>query len=586
MINSAVASGGCAVNKYNDAESNLSLARAHLGILNSIPQPIFSKTKDKLILFDGELYNNETALSDPEHVLDLYSKVGGDCVYSLEGIFAFVICDFTACKVKIFNDRFGLKPIYYYNDFKEGLIFASEIKSILQIPFVEKQRDDSAVADLLTFGFVMGDKTLIQDIKLVPPASCLAFDFKTGDSSLKKYWELKELFMPKGQRNLKVSDDDVVDAFICAVKKRCKNKEILGLALSGGKDTRAMLAAMGNETSGLKTYTVGIKGCIDEWVAQKLSIAAKTKHKFIELDVAYLNNFEKYANSMIYLSDGFYMPHELTEMLVLDYLKAAPFKILIRGHGGEIAKAHLLYPANADQETLKLKQKNEILSRLFEKLNHLKAEFDLKKLFTPALYSEIEKTRINRLDSCLGEAIEALNPADVFIYLYMREFVTKGVVPSLEIFRNAAEIRLPFMDYEFLKLLLQLPIERRWKGEIQYKAIKKCSPLLMKVPDSNTRAPLDAGIIRTFVSDKTISLLRRLNIKGFRHYTRFEKWYSDEFMNAVKGILLNGEARKRDLFNLGYLEEILSKGAKNQVAFGNFVGTLVGIEFWHRNFLD
>jgi len=111
-------------------------------------------------------------------------------------------------------------------------------------------------------------------------------------------------------------------------------------------------------------------------------------------------------------------------------------------------------------------------------------------------------------------------------------------------------------------------------------------PSLIKVPNSNTGAPLDAGPLRLFVTDKFNSLMKRLSVPGFRHYTEFNKWYRDVFKEISRRLIFHEKTRSRNLYDMDFLKEVFDihmAGSKN---YGRLLGTVVGIELWFRSFVD
>src|SRR5580698_8622388 len=133
------------------------------------------------IVFNGEVYNyielrdelvqlghTFRTKSDTEVILRMYLQFGESCVARLNGMFAFLIYDRTRQRVLAARDHLGIKPLYYHLN-SDGIIFASEIKALLQHPDLTIQPEESAIRDYLVFQFVLGERTLFQDVyKLLP----------------------------------------------------------------------------------------------------------------------------------------------------------------------------------------------------------------------------------------------------------------------------------------------------------------------------------------------------------------------------------------------------------------------------------
>jgi len=573
------------IDQFLDEQRGIFLGLTSLGLLNKLDHPIKNDKENVRLIFHGELYNNQGPFSDPEYIQNLYSQKGDACASSLNGIFHFALYDKKSGQIKLFSDKFGLHPLYY-TVLPNGIIFAPEAKAILQGSNIKKDVDYQSIADFFHFGNLLGNKTLFAHIKLLPPGSVLMYDLKTKSLQIKRYWDLKNLFVEKGNYNDNLKSDDVVDVLIDSIKKRCTHKEWLGLSLSGGLDSRGILAGLGENSENIFTYTLGLPGCTDQKLSQKMSEAANTRHEFIELGDTYLHDFENMANTMINLSDGMFHPHESTEMLALAYFQRAPFKILLRGHGGEIAKAGLAYPVMVTPEVYSCRNGSEILDCIYKKTNLVLPDGELNQLLTPCFYKQVKEGAMISLKQSCGEISEFLAPADVCIYYYIKEHIRRHVVASLDIFRTKIEIRMPYVDENFIRLVLQLPVARRNKGEIHYRLIQRCMPDLIKIPNSNTGAPLDAGKLRLFLIDKFASLMRKLDVGGFRHYTEFQSWQRKHFKETTEKILFSSELKNRDIYNMTYLRDIFTKHVSDKKNYGHLLGTLVGIELWYRNFVD
>ncbi len=111
-------------------------------------------------------------------------------------------------------------------------------------------------------------------------------------------------------------------------------------------------------------------------------------------------------------------------------------------------------------------------------------------------------------------------------------------------------------------------------------------PQLLKIPNSNTGAPLDAGKIRLVVTDKFNSIMKRLSIPGFRHYTEFNKWHRDGFKQSIQNIIFNDRLADRGLYNMDYLKHVYEQHLSGKKNYGAFIGTVVGLELWQRMFSD
>jgi len=555
-----------------------------LAQLKNLPFVDALENDNFLLLFVGELYNLPSS-STAEYILDLlHKRKNFSFLKDLEGIFSFSLFDKNSQVLYLVSDKFGLYPLYYtYSE--KFLIFSSRIRPILLCSHFDKELDYQAIGDLFYFGFVTGNKTLFKTLKLLPPASVLSFSISEGRIKLEKYWEDLSLFSPKGESQ-EISPKEVAFFFHQAVKKRLREKDLLGLSLSGGLDSRSILAALGPEAQGMPSYTLGLPRCEDERLSARMARIAGTKHVFLPITENSLKNFLSLARTLVFFSDGFYYPHESTEKVALDYFKRAPFRILFRGHGGELAKAALAFPVQVDQTVLKAKKALELTKIFLQKTNLVLLDLAPEEVF---LHPELKET-VTRISeesfAKISNLLENLSPGDVFLYFYLSEYIRRQAVASLNIFRAEVEIRLPFLDEDFLKILFKLPVTKRYQGEIHFEIVKTYMPALIKVPNSNTGAPLDAGKWRLYFTDKFNSLLKKLSIPGFRHYTEFDRWHRKYFREALEDILFDQKTLGRGLFDSSMLQRIFESHVSGRKNYARFLGTAAGLELWFREYLD
>lgn len=232
-------------------------------------QPMWTNDKRYVIVFNGEIYNfpelkkqlqNEGILflsnTDTEVILYLYRKYKSDTPKHLNGIFAFAIYDTIDNELFVARDHFGVKPLYYF--YRDGIFaFASEIKSLLQVPGFSPVLNLPALDSLLTFRHVPSPDTLFNGIFKLPPASGLLVK-QNVDITIECYWD----YTPQIQ--YKRTEKDTIDQLRLmyeeAVKRQMISDAPVGLSLSGGVDSGVLMALMSRFSGGpVKAFTVGFE---------------------------------------------------------------------------------------------------------------------------------------------------------------------------------------------------------------------------------------------------------------------------------------------------------------------------------------
>ncbi|MDO8619917.1 MAG: asparagine synthase (glutamine-hydrolyzing) [bacterium] len=226
-------------------------------------QPMTDSSKRLTIVFNGEIYNYQELRaelqgkytfksdSDTEVILNAYLEYGKECVKKFNGIFAFALWDEREQELFLARDQNGVKPLYYFWDTKR-FIFSSEIKAILEHS-VPREVDREAFNLYMRVGYVPEPYTMFRGIKKLPPAHYAVL--KGNEFSLKKYWEIADV------SNLSSREETVADIrklFKDSVKRQLISDRPVGIFLSGGIDSTAVLGATKEVSSGkVKTYSVG-----------------------------------------------------------------------------------------------------------------------------------------------------------------------------------------------------------------------------------------------------------------------------------------------------------------------------------------
>jgi asparagine synthase (glutamine-hydrolysing) len=518
------------------------------------------------------------ATTDDDLVAALYTHRGPDFVNELRGEFAVAVVDSSRRQLLLATDTVASYPLYWRVD-AGGLIFSSDLSALLSATPDVRHLDMSAVADYVTVGAVFGDKTLAKGVQVLSPGTTLIYDFQTNAVSVKKYVELATFFEPVATDRERYLDD-VQAAFVGAVDRSLTGTQQFGLSLSGGLDSRAILSATNGRSSSLRTYTLGVAGCADQVIASKLSHIAGTQHSFFELDRSYLRDFLPNMARMVSITDGMYLSHGLTEMLAIQFLDRTGIEVLLRGHGGELAKAHLAWPLHTDAQVYQLKSSDEVARYLSRRANYITPGLALNGFLAPEAAAAAGEGSV----SSIAEALRGhdLSPAAACSYLYLRELNRRFTVPSLELFRTRVDVRLPFVDRDFLRVLLAAPPEWRDNTAIHQKLTAAGIPRLLKVRNSNTGAPANAGPRSEFVLDKMNTVLKRLHVYGYRHYHNFDEWMRGMLLESVQAELLAPGARVQAFLAPGALERLIRETRTGQADHGYLLQVLVILELWQR----
>jgi hypothetical protein len=175
-----------------------------------------------------------------------------------------------------------------------------------------------------------------------------------------------------------------------------------------------------------------------------------------------------------------------------------------------------------------------------------------------------------------------LSPADLCSYLYLAEQHRRFTISSLELFRNAVEVRLPLADTGFLAALLGGPAAWRDDTTLHKSIIGRLAPGLLAVRNSNTGAPAGAGRLHETVMDKANTLLRRLGVHGWRHYHTFDAWMRQRLQESVRAVLLAPAALDRGIVRPEALRRLFEENTGGRAEHGYLFQVLLILELWQR----
>ncbi|MBF5042764.1 hypothetical protein FGE12_10170 [Aggregicoccus sp. 17bor-14] len=270
----------------------LAVARVHTGAIQLERQP--RTVSHVRVWLDGELYNQvelrrslkkplaESEQSDADLLGALYLA---DPTFAflkrIDGIYAAVLHNLRSGATHLVTDRYGLRQLYWTRQ-GERLAFASEPKALLAIPEFTPRIDPESVEQFLREGFLLGERTWFSGVTLLRAGSFLSWGPGMQEPSISRYWGWDDI-RPLGEVQ---TEDEVAEElgsrFRAAVARHSLHEGGVGVSLSGGLDSRALLAAVPAGRS-VHTVTFGTRGCADDLIARRVAQARGSTHHFVEL---------------------------------------------------------------------------------------------------------------------------------------------------------------------------------------------------------------------------------------------------------------------------------------------------------------
>lgn len=287
---------------FRDRDAGLALAMRRLAIIDLADgrQPMSTADGRFTIVFNGEIYNAPelrremegrgvafaTDHSDTEVVLNLYAERGADCLAPLNGMFAFALYDRDRRTLFCARDRVGIKPFYYWQG-GGRFAFASELKSLLTLPVVERSVDPQSLFHYMSLMFVPGERTILGGVRRLPPGHSLSYRFDTGDLRIERWWRLT--IDPQTGIGEAAWRERVRNALAAAARRWTLADVPVGCLLSGGLDSSAVVGLLARDGMTVNTYSLGFAGPGEEaWSELPLARAVAdrwgARHREIVLD--------------------------------------------------------------------------------------------------------------------------------------------------------------------------------------------------------------------------------------------------------------------------------------------------------------
>jgi asparagine synthase (glutamine-hydrolysing) len=578
------------------------IGRVHLGITNAEPQPIFNEDESICIFMDGEVFGYDEEKkklelsghdfrvgNDPEFCLHLFEEYGEKFVEKLDGSFVLVIYDMTNDKIIIANDRHGLRPFYYTKN-ENKCVFSAEVKGILKDEAFKKEVDHEAVADFFAFGRILGDKTLLKGIKLMPPSSIMTWS--RNKISIEKYWDFD--FQEKYDPNLNEEYyvDKLAILFRKSTERRTKGKHRIGVFLSGGMDSRLIVSAIDREFYPICTFTYGVKGGDEANIAKQVSENLGTKHKFLEIRRDYLVEF---AEKGVYLTDGMLNCAHLWWISLLPTVRQY-VDVMFHGTALDILLSSQWYGLK-QRELLKAK-KREFASVLYKEFNSLISEEIMPLFFSNTYYKKIKTYPFKSFKKCLDKvtATDAVNKSDSFFLRSVGRYYISSMV-----LRNYCEDRAPGLDKDFFEFVLKIPRNLRSQFQkLYFELLARLSPDLARISYQRTGVAPTAPILAHKIgfllkggykflgwklrekSRGTISLPEKFGYPDLGEWIRKDSLLRTYFEN----ILLDKKTLNREYFNPSFIAKMVDEHMTGKKDWAMQLCALLTFELWHRLFID
>ena len=486
----------------------------------------------------------------------------------LNGRFHGIVTDRRHEKAILFNDRFGLQRLYYYEG-QDAFYFAAEAKAILKVRPELRSIDPRSLGEFIVCGCALENRTLFPGIHVLPPGS--AWVFRGGELEKKnvyfqpREWEEEEPLKPETYYS------NLRDVFVRNLPRYFNGKERVGVSLTGGLDTRIIMAWRKAPPDSLPCYTFGsmFRDNQDVQLARQVAKICGQQHQVITTGDEFLQQFPHYAQRSIYLTDACVDLSRSPDLYVNKKVREiAPVRI-VGTYGSEMLLHAVMF----------------------------KAEEPATGLYKQEIEPQIEAAKKTY------DASRQVHPM-TFVAFRQSPWHHYGVL-GLE--QTQVAVRSPYLDNDLVKTIYKAPGTITANEEARLRLIQEGNPALAQLRTDRGIGGLNSRLTRGVLEflfkaeyaydcgmpqwaaqvDHLFASLHLERIWLGRHKVfHFRVWYRDRLANYVREMLFDQRSLKRPYVNADSIQKIVTGHLKGNRNYTTEIHRLLTLELTHRLFLD
>jgi asparagine synthase (glutamine-hydrolysing) len=569
-------------------------------------QPLSNEDGTIWVTFNGEIYNHASVRpeleaaghryrtrSDTETIVHGYEQWGDQCVDRFRGMFAFGIWDAPKRRLLLVRDRLGVKPLYWARA-GNRLLFASEIKAILESGLVAARPNETVLSEVLATRYTSGAETMFEGIHKLLPGHRLVFE--QGNVRIQKYWDLP-LDGPDAELEA-LADEALIERFRNllqeSVRLRLMADVPLGMFLSGGIDSSAVAALMAREVNRpIETFSVAFadrRFSELEYARQVARAVGANSHEVVIDD----HDFFGALPRLVWHEDEPIAHPSSVPLHFVSALARRHVKVVLTGEGadellagyGKYPRALLNWRAGGVYERMvppavRASVAGSIVPRLPGRLGRYAQRSFLamprrpEAMFLDNFAGMPLRVQRELLDRSVHGGADTYGPSLAYfaqvngasrmlgrllytdVKTYLVELLMKQDQMSMS---TSIESRVPFLDHKLVEFAARLPDRLKLHGFTTKRILRES--------------------IRGLLPD-TILTRRKM---GFP--VPFGGWMRGPWNSVAREVLLDRRARERGLLNPGAVTTLLDDHRDGRRDAGDAIWALLNLELWYRTFID
>jgi asparagine synthase (glutamine-hydrolysing) len=545
--------------------------------------PLHNESGDVTLVFSGEEYPAPDIRSrlrarghgvegeGASYLVHLYEE---DLAFpsGLNGVFHGLVCDRARGTATLFNDRCGMHRICYHQA-RDAFYFAAEAKAIVEVRPELRTLDPRSFGEVVACSCVLEDRTIFKGIDVLPAGS--AWIFRNGAVEDRRIY-----FQPSEWEAQVPLDAEAFYRELRAVLQQnlpryFKGSERVGMAVTGGLDTRVILACHPPAPGSLSCYTFGgsFRDSEDVRLGRRIAGLCRQPYEVVEVGREFVEQFPRYAERSVYLTEGGVDVYRASDLYLSEKARQiAPVKV-VGTYGSEIVRHAVMFKPMVPQADL----------------------------FQPALLPLIEEARRTYA------RVRQEHPV-TFAAFRQSPWYHHGIL-ALE--QSQLTVRSPFLDGDFLRTVYREPKRDDPEDDVRLRLIADGDPALARIRSDRgvggggnriataiSRSVLEFTFKAEYAYDygmpqwlaRIDGLLSPLHLErlflGRHKLLHFRVWYRDALADYVRQVLLDPKTLARSYLKPRMLESIVNAHTRGERNYTTAIHKLLTMELLHRLFVD
>ena len=510
---------------------------------NDSTDGIFSNEAGNIsLVFSGECFMG-SEITRGDKLIRLYENEGQKFIERLNGLFSGLLIDKARRKIILFNDRYGIQRIYFHER-NGNFYFASEAKALLRILPEQRQFDMENLADYLAFGCTLNWKTLFRGIEILPGGSL--WSFENGHPHKEKYFS-PEIWESQPQLAADEFESKFQETFKRIMPRYFEPVPKVGVALTGGLDTRMIMACRPQNASGTACYTFsGNNGLtLDDKIAARVAGASNLEHNLLRLESDFFSGFPAQLDKTVFVTDGC----------------------------AGLSNAHEMYLNRKARQLAPIRLTGSFGSEILRSFSTFKG-----LPLSAHLFNGDWRAKINSRPGKIHE-----HKAQPMTFAAFKD-IPWNLFGNLEAGRSQLQFRTPYLDNELVALAYQAPEQLRKSSLPAFDLVRANSPALSEIPTDRGFGGNNSGL--RFLSRRAFaeitfkldyytvvglprptsalnsifkSVAGKMKITGMHKFVRYSSWFRNELAPYIREVLSSQRVRENGIWNREFLDHLATK---------------------------